>query len=60
MLLNLTGIPDQHLPAIIYPDDWELCRQNNPGMPTEMKSQYEFEYRIMHKNGQRGLGKRKW
>jgi PAS domain S-box-containing protein len=36
--------------SIIYPDDWELCRKTIQNA-TEMKSQYEFEYRIMHKNG---------
>lgn len=36
--------------AIILPEDLELCRKTIQNA-TEMKSHYEFEYRIMHKNG---------
>lgn len=36
--------------AIIHPDDQELCRQNIQDAISE-KRHYEFEYRIIHKNG---------
>ena len=36
--------------SIIHPDDRELCRETIRNA-TDMKTQYEFEYRIMHKNG---------
>lgn len=36
--------------AIIHPDDQELCRQNIKDAISE-KRHYEFEYRIIHKNG---------
>lgn len=37
--------------SIIHPDDWELCR-NNIIDATNKKKHYEFEYRLIHKNGQ--------
>jgi PAS domain S-box-containing protein len=36
--------------AIILPEDLELCRKTIRNA-TEMKTQYEFEYRIIHKKG---------
>jgi PAS domain S-box-containing protein len=36
--------------AIILPEDRELCRKTIRNA-TEMKTQYELEYRIIHKNG---------
>lgn len=36
--------------AIILPEDRELCRKTIRNA-TERKTQYEFEYRIIHKNG---------
>lgn len=37
--------------AIIYPDDQDFCRQSIQDAVSK-KSHYEFEYRIIHKNGQ--------
>ncbi len=37
--------------SIIHPDDWEICRKNIQEA-TSQKRHYEFEYRIIHKNGQ--------
>jgi PAS domain S-box-containing protein len=37
--------------AIIHPEDQDFCRQNIQEAILE-KSSYEFEYRIIHKNGQ--------
>ncbi len=36
--------------SIIYPDDLEICR-NNISEAAKNKSAYEFEYRIIHLNG---------
>lgn len=36
--------------SIIHPDDRELCR-NTIRDATEIKTQYELEYRIIHRNG---------
>lgn len=35
---------------IIHPNDWELCRKSIQEATNE-KRHYEFEYRIIHKNG---------
>lgn len=37
--------------AIIHPDDQDFCRQNIQEAVSK-KSHYEFEYRIVHQNGQ--------
>jgi PAS domain S-box-containing protein len=37
--------------AIIHPEDQDFCRQNIQEAVLK-KSTYEFEYRIIHKNGQ--------
>jgi PAS domain S-box-containing protein len=37
--------------SIIHPDDQEFCR-NNILQATRKKIHYEFEYRILHKNGE--------
>ncbi len=42
---------EQSFAAIIHPDDQYFCRQNIQEAVSK-KSQYEFEYRIIHKNGQ--------
>ena len=36
--------------SIIYPDDLEICR-NTISEAAKTKSSYEFEYRIIHRNG---------
>ncbi|WP_372948543.1 PAS domain S-box protein [Mariniphaga sp.] len=42
---------EQSFAAIIHPDDQDFCRQNIQEAVSK-KSQYEFEYRIIHKSGQ--------
>ncbi len=42
---------EQSYAAIIHPDDQDFCRQNIQDAVSR-KSHYEFEYRIIHKNGQ--------
>jgi PAS domain S-box-containing protein len=42
---------EQTFAAIIHPDDQGLCRQNIQKAISK-KSHYEFEYRIIHQNGQ--------
>lgn len=42
---------EQSFAAIIHPDDQDLCRQNIQEAVSK-KSHYEFEYRIIHQNGQ--------
>jgi len=43
--------PNLSFASIIHPDDRELCR-NNIIEATSEKRNYDFEYRIIHKNGQ--------
>jgi PAS domain S-box-containing protein len=40
----------QKFESIIHPDDQNLCRENIENA-LQTKSHYEFEYRILHKNG---------
>lgn len=42
---------EQSFAAIIHPGDKDLCRQNIQEAVSK-KSHYEFEYRIIHQNGQ--------